>query len=540
METQRIFIVLGLVLVSFLFWQDYELSKRVVQTPKQQAKTPEKPSDIPTIRASTDNADIPKINDQTVNIPARDSGKNISVGTDLFELSINPQGGTIDALILNRYPQSLQEEAPKIQLFTPHSGQTFLAQSGLISKANLPTHHSLYQAQNTRYELDADELVVPLYWRSDNGIEVVKTYRFRRNSYLIDLSYEIINRSQEAIYYASYLQLLRETLDEGNVFLPTFSGGAVYNNQDVYKKIEFSDFASQQPMSTKGGWLAVVQHYFVSAWVPNQSQNQRYTTKVLNDGKNLISAVGINQKVGVGESVNFQAGQLYAGPKLQNALARVKGLDKTVDYGILYIIAKPLELVLHWLYGFVTSWGSAIILLTILIKLLFYKLSETSYRSMAKMRTLSPKMQHLKELYGDDRQKLSQKMMDLYKQEKINPASGCLPIFIQIPVFIALYWVLLESVELRQVPFWWLSDLSSKDPYFILPILMGASMFFQQKLNPTPPDPMQAKIMMALPFVFTIFFLWMPSGLVLYWTVNNILSITQQWVINRRIEAQTK
>lgn len=539
MDTQRIFIIIGLFLTGFLFWQEYLNSQKsnLGSPTTSNAQLISQQNISQDVNVSVE-ADLPEPIDlapPTLPITDKPNGKNISVSTDVFDISINTKGGTIDNLLLSKYPQTLDSNSSKVQLFNHSSGNVFLAQSGLISNNDLPNHHSEFSSEKDYYELiDKEQLIVPLSWDKD-GINVVKTYHFVPSSYLIGLSYKITNNSNNPIQYANYEQLLREALDESSVFLPTFAGGAVYNADEVYEKIEFDEFASQKPINTKGGWLAMVQHYFVSAWVANAEQNKKYSTKVLSNGANLISGVGGYKTLDIGQSVQFEAAKLYAGPKLQSNLEHIKGLDKTVDYGVLYIIAKPLEVVLHWFYKFVQNWGLSIILLTVLIKLLFYKLSQTSYRSMAKMRTLTPKIQHLKELYGDDRQKMSQKMMALYKQEKVNPASGCLPILVQIPVFIALYWVLLESVELRHVPFWHLPDLTAKDPYFILPLIMGLSMFFQQKLNPPPPDPMQAKIMTTLPFVFTIFFLWFPSGLVLYWTVNNILSIAQQWLITKQI-----
>ena len=544
MDNQKVFIIIGLFLTGFLFWQDWLASQNTAnnQTDSQAILSTQEAdiNDVPTTLAlANDNQDdVPNAPLAVNNNVQANQGNVIEVQTDLLSLKIGQKGGTINELLLNQYPVSLEKDAPKVQLFNGRAGQVFLAQSGLISKAGLPTHHSQYQAKQTYYQLARQtSLDIPLYWYSDDGLEVIKTYHFTQGSYLIKVSYDIINNTKQTIDYASYFQLLRETLDEGNAFLPTYSGGAIYNEQGIYEKIDFGDFQTQSAITTKGGWLAMVQHYFLAAWIPNQTTNQRYSTKVLDNGANLLSVVSAGGQLAPGQKISITPAQLYVGPKLQKNIAPIKGLDKTVDYGILYIIAKPLEVGLHWIYDFVSSWGWSIILLTVLIKLVFYKLSETSYRSMAKMRKLGPKMKKLKELYGDDKQKVSQKMMAMYKEEKVNPASGCLPIFVQIPVFIALYWVLLESVELRQVSFWWLDDLSAKDPYFILPVLMGASMFIQQKLNPTPPDPMQAKIMMSLPFVFTIFFFWMPSGLVLYWVINNILSIAQQWVINKRIEA---
>jgi len=317
--------------------------------------------------------------------------------------------------------------------------------------------------------------------------------------------------------------------------MPTYTGGAKYDDQEVYEKIEFDEFNEQPETKSEGGWLAMIQHYFFVAMIPEAQTTHKYSAKV-NDGKYLLTIVNPAQNVASGSTATLGKNALYIGPKEQAHIGNLApGLDKTVDYGILFIIAKPLSEVLNWIYAYVGSWGYAILILTIMIKLAFYKLSEKSYRSMAGMRKLSPRLTKLKETYGDDKEKMGKKTMELYRKEKINPAAGCLPILVQIPVFISLYWVLLEMVELRQTPFWYLLDLAAPDPFYILPLIMGVSMFVQQKLNPPPPDPMQAKIMMALPFIFTVFFLWFPSGLVLYWVANNILSIAQQWYINKRI-----
>lgn len=536
MENQKLFIIIGLLFTSFLLWQEWA----VYNTPQDVVNIN---NNITTPQLSkaqkTINADVPTLN-ITKNIDTEQqtisNSPSILVYTDLFTLSISNKGGTINNLSLNKYPVSLQSKTPTVHLFNNEIGDIFQAQSGLLPADKLPTHNSIFTSEKSQYSLDGNKnIVVPLYWNK-NGVEVIKNYIFKRDSYAIEVQYQITNNTKEAISYASYVQLLRDTVVEGNMFLPTFNGAAIYNDEEVYQKINFDEFSDNNKVQSVGGWIAMVQHYFVAAWIPGQSQKQIYSTKKAEQGGYLISALDVNPEViAAGETQQVFSDSLFVGPKIQKDIEQIAGLDKTVDYGILYIIAKPLEIVLHTINNFVSSWGYAIILLTILIKIIFYKLSETSYRSMAKMRKLTPKMKKLKEIYGDDRQTISKKMMDLYKKEKVNPAAGCLPILVQIPVFIALYWVLLESVELRQVAFWWLPDLAGKDPYFILPVIMGISMFIQQKLNPPPPDPMQAKIMMALPLVFTIFFLWMPSGLVLYWVVNNLLSILQQWLINKRI-----
>jgi YidC/Oxa1 family membrane protein insertase len=337
------------------------------------------------------------------------------------------------------------------------------------------------------------------------------------------------------------LQRAKPIEDSANKFIYTYTGGAIYSEEKKYEKIKFDDIAEADlNRDIKGGWLAMLQHYFVSAWVPPAEQVHHYYSKALKTGRFVLGAYSPNKTVSAGEQVNFES-RFYAGPKLQHQLEAIsKGLELTADYGWLTIIAKPIFWVLEKIHGIVQNWGWSIILLTVLIKLAFYKLSETSYKSMANMKKVAPRLQTLKERYGDDKQRLNQAMMEMYKKEKINPLGGCLPMLVQIPVFISLYWVLLEAVELRQAPWiFWIQDLSIKDPYFVLPLLMGITMFIQQKLNPAPPDPMQAKIMMSLPIVFTVFFAFFPSGLVLYWFVNNLLSILQQWYITKKIEEAT-
>jgi YidC/Oxa1 family membrane protein insertase len=331
---------------------------------------------------------------------------------------------------------------------------------------------------------------------------------------------------------------VRDSVDDSGGFaigMRAYSGGAIYNDEEIFEKIDFEDFDSTPRTVSKGGWAAMLQHYFFTAWIPNENEKHTYSTKSSND-KYLLTTVNPSYRIAPGNQVTLSNNQLYIGPKEHARLELLApGLDRTVDYGFLYIVAKPLSVVLHWINGFIGSWALSIVALTLLIKLAFYKLSEKSFRSMAGMKKLAPRLQKIKETYEGDKQKIGKKTMELYKKEKINPAAGCLPILVQIPVFISVYWVLIELVELRQTPFLYLPDLSMKDPYFILPLIMGASMWFQQRLNPPPADPMQARIMMMLPFVFTIFFFWFPAGLVLYWVTNNVLSIAQQQYINKKI-----
>jgi YidC/Oxa1 family membrane protein insertase len=399
----------------------------------------------------------------------------------------------------------------------------------------------MFNSQKSNYGLVGETLSVPFTWENENGIDVTKTYYFQRGSHVVEIDYVINNNSNNAIGARSYVFLERDSLDQSNMMMPTFTGGIVYDkDSDSVQKNSFddwSDFDNDTSKNTIGGWIAMVQQYFVAAWIPNQNEKQEHQSYVgKNDNLYKLRSVGQQMTINSGSSVSVSQNKLYVGPKEYGNIEKVAtGLNYSLDYGWLDILADPLSWIIHKVNDFVGSWGWSIIIITFLIKLAFYPLSEKSYRSMAGMRKLAPRLEKIKASYGDDRQKMGQKTMELYKKEKINPASGCLPILVQIPVFIAFYWMLLDTVELRQMPFLYLPDLSAQDPYYILPLLMGASMFIQQKLNPPPADPMQAKIMMSLPFVFTIFFLWFPSGLVLYWVVNNTLSIAQQWTINKRI-----
>ena len=372
--------------------------------------------------------------------------------------------------------------------------------------------------------------------------KVVKTYTFHRSSYVVDVGFEVTNLSSTPAEPYAYFQLVRDTNPpEGDSRLvPTYTGAEVYTEKDKLHKVSFADIEANKgtyPKSATDGWLAFVQHYFLSAWVLPQGTPRDYFLKPLTTGLvagGVITPVG---KIEPKQTAKVEA-KLYAGPQEQERLkALAPGLELTIDYGWLRVLAVPLFWVLNQIHSVVGNWGVAIIILTVLIKLVFYPLSATSYKSMARMKVLAPKLQRLKERYGDDRQKMHQAMMELYKTEKINPLGGCLPIVVQIPVFIALYWVLLLSVELRHAPFiLWINDLSAPDPYFILPVLMGATMFIQTWLNPTPPDPMQARLMKIMPIAFSVFFFFFPAGLVLYWLVNNILSIGQQWQITRTLE----
>jgi YidC/Oxa1 family membrane protein insertase len=467
----------------------------------------------------------------------------VTVQTDLLKLELSTRGGTVQRALLLDYPESLDQEDVKVELLSLREPDLYIAQSGLIGseKGNAPDHESIYQTEQDSFILadGIDELIVPMTWTNSDGVLVTKSFVFRRGSYLTEVRYLIDNQSNDAWAARDYGQLQRTEPKSDNGFTTyTYTGGVYYNPREKYEKVDFDDMASKKlSVDSDHGWLAMIQHYFLSAWIPPKDQVEHYYTNALKGGKYLIGSYSPTVSVAAGESATLSR-SLFIGPKLQDQLESIaEGLELTVDYGWLTVIAKPIFWLLKVIHNWVGNWGWAIIILTLLIKAAFFKLSETSYKSMANMRKFTPRIQAIKDRYGDDKQRIQTAMMELYKKEKINPLGGCLPILVQIPVFIALYWVLLESVELRQAP-WilWIDSLSEKDPYFILPLIMGVSMFVQQKLNPAPPDPMQAKIMMTLPFVFTIFFAFFPAGLVLYWVVNNLISITQQWYITRKIE----
>jgi len=469
------------------------------------------------------------------------SAGRVRVVTDLMDAFIDLKGGDLRHVELLTYPVSAEHRDTPFKLLSDE-GEIFVAQSGLLAQENeAPDHHTVFTASQNEYRLPAgqDELRVVLTWQGSNGINVDKIYTFRRGQFVIDFQQKVSNGSDKDWVGSQYRQLQRSKPGESNYLTGyTYTGPVYYSPETKYEKVPFDDVTdSPLNVSYAGGWIAMIQHYFLGAWIPESDKLNQFYTKALPGERYLIGVISPNITVPQGGEGTLSS-RLYVGPKNQNVLPDIApGLELSVDYGLLTVLAQPLFWMLNWIHKVVGNWGWSIILLTLMIKLAFYKLSETSYRSMANMRKMQPRIQALRDRYGDDKQRLNQAMMEIYKKEKINPLGGCLPILVQIPVFIALYWVLLESVELRQAPFmFWLNDLSAKDPFYILPVLMGASMFIQQKLNPTPPDPIQAKIMMSLPIVFTFMFLWFPSGLVLYWLVNNILSIAQQWHITRRIE----
>jgi YidC/Oxa1 family membrane protein insertase len=550
MDNQRLFLFVALSFVMLLLWQSWVEDYGPVAPPESAVPQTQTATDLLPGGMPRDSDDIPSAagesSAQVSALPESEllkTDRYIEVETDLFKVRIDTTGGDLRQADLLAYAETTATDSPPFRLLNDTMPNLFIIQSGLrASVGTEPTHHVIYSPEQTSYRMAEtdDQLVVPMTWRSPEGIEVTKRYIFHRGSYAIDLQHEVHNSSDADWHGRQYRQLQRTQVAETgqSTFIYTYMGGVIYSPEEKYEKIKFDDMVdSDLDRTITDGWAAMLQHYFLGALIPARGETDRYYTKTLSNSRYVIGMISPGQTVAPGASAVYDT-QIFIGPKLQDEMKQVApGLELTVDYGLLTVLAQPVFWLLQKIHGLVGNWGWAIVFVTMLIKLAFYKLSETSYKSMANMRKLAPRLKTLKERYGDDRQKLNTAMMDLYKKEKINPLGGCLPIVVQIPVFISLYWVLLEAVELRHAPFiLWLTDLSTPDPYYVLPLLMGVTMLIQQKLNPAPMDPIQAKVMMALPVVFTVFFAFFPSGLVLYWVVNNTLSIAQQWMITRRIE----
>ena len=544
-ENVRTFLIIGLCGVLFLLFQawqrDYGPNSQINQPTSLptdeslvQSQTDSSIPELPTVPAqpvseSLQSEDVPVVNSSTVRVV-----------TDLYDLQMNAQG--IVALRLLDYPVSLETPTEKFPLLNNSLPNIFTMESGILGSNGEPGKDAVFVSRASEYYLEEgrDYLDVIFEWQGPSGIRITRTYVFSRGSYVIKTTNQVANNGYSAWSGRMYGQFRRTEVEapSGIFRVYTYTGGVVSSPDKPYEKIDFDDML-EQPLSQDivGGWAAMIQHYFAAAWVPDPQIPSHYYSKVTPDSQYILGLY-YDQPVAPGETRDM-AMTAYVGPKIQEKMEAVSpGLRRTVDYGWLFFLAQPMFVVLSWIFGIVKNWGWTIIIFTILLKGCFYWLSAKSYQSMARMRKLQPRVMALRERFGTDKQRMNQAMMELYRKEKINPLGGCLPILVQIPFFISLYWVLLESVELRQAPFiFWLTDLAQYDQFFVLPIAMGASMYIQQKLNPAPPDPMQAKIMMMLPFVFTFFFLFFPSGLVLYWLVNNVLSIAQQWVITRRIEA---
>ncbi|MFL0806336.1 MAG: membrane protein insertase YidC [Oceanobacter sp.] len=549
MDIRRTVIMIGLAISSYfliLAWNEDYGSEKQIDAPI--AAVEDTAVDTPVITDSVSNngnAELPQVEvmDAPDHTAAVASGKLIRVVTDVLDISIDPRGGEVTQVLLPAYPASIEQKDVPFVLMERNQRRVYVAQSGLLGRDGTDSNGApLFSSSETRYELvdGQDELKVVLSTGVEKG-RIEKIYTFRRSDYLMDITYRIHNDSDSSWQGVFYAQLKRDgSADPSSgpdMGMQAYLGAALTTQENRYEKVTFSDledasFKSQQ----NGGWAAMLQHYFLSAWVPDQDAAHTYNGRYVK-GHYIFGFYDKPLQVASGATGETGA-SLYVGPKIQSQLGEIAtNLELTVDYGWLWWIAQPLFVGLEFFHSIVGNWGVAIILLTICIKALFFYPSAMSYRSMANMRKVGPKMQELKDRHGDNREKLGQEMMKLYRDEKINPLGGCLPILIQMPVFIALYWVLMESVELRQAPFaLWIEDMSVMDPYFILPLIMGASMFVQMKLNPAPPDPMQARVMQFMPVIFTIFFLWFPAGLVLYWVVNNLLSISQQYVITKQIE----
>jgi YidC/Oxa1 family membrane protein insertase len=544
MDLQRLFLFLifsfSLVLV-WDGWQRYQHPEqylepaRVTSTDSTKAQSSEHKSSI----ASSQ----PSISAQPVQAA---TGKTVHVRTDLLDVEINTLGGDISYLALRRHLDGQDKNKPMVLFHQGEGTHNYAAQSGLLG-SGMPNHTTMFIAEQDNYELSSanDSVEVRFKAATESPLKATKIITFHKDSYLIDVAYELENTGKQAVTTSGYFQLIRDSVSPAgsSVFLPTYTGAAVYTDKEKFQKVDFSAIESgstEYPKQAADGWIGVLQHYFVGAWLPKDKMDREYFTRKLEGDVYAVGVVLPEFVIEPGQKGTV-ASTLYAGPAQADLDEIAPGLGLTVDYGWLTIIATPLFWMMSLFNDWTHNWGVAIILLTILIKLVFFPLSAASYRSMAKMRVVAPKLEKIKQQYGDDREKLNRAMMDLYKNEKINPLGGCLPVLIQIPVFIALYWSILASVEMRFAPFFgWITDLSAADPYYILPVIMGLSMVVQMRLNPVPPDPIQAKVMQIMPIAFSVIFFFFPAGLVLYSIVNNLLSIAQQWYITREAEAESK
>ena len=546
----RVMIIIAMLITAYLLilaWRDDNADAPAVDPVAETAVTVG--NDIPS--STSPSGDIPletlPTSKNTPSVLASTDAGLITVTTDRYDIKINPEGGDIVYAALKQYDATLDSDKPFV-LLENNSNRVYIAQTGLMGKNGIDTAdgRASYRHTANNYVMEAGQqtLAVPLTYQKD-GITVIKTFTFTHDKYPIDVSYQIQNTSAQPWQGQLFAQLKRDDSkdpgmsDKGALSMATYLGGAWGTPDDPYNKLKFKNFSDEISVSSDKGWVGIVQHYFVSAWTPKDFTGKFFSSET---GKDYY--IGFRSQP-VNIATNKQAtltATLYAGPKVQSELKDVAvGLNQTVDYGLLWPISKILFALLDGIHKVLGNWGWSIIVLTILVKIALMWFSNKSYYSMAKMRALAPRLAALKEEHGDDRMKMSQEMMAIYKEEKVNPMAGCLPILMQMPIFLALYWVLVESVELRHAP-WvlWIHDLSAMDPWFILPLLMGASMFVQQQLNPQPADPMQAKVMKFLPIIFTAFMLFFPAGLVLYWTVNNLFSMTQQYIVNKKVEEEQK
>lgn len=533
MDSQRNILLIALALVSFLLFQQWNVAKNPAPQAVEQAQSGS------TLPAPSYADDLDPAPGQVAS-----SAKTITVTTDVLTLSIDTVGGDVVKADLNDYSAEFDSEESFV-LLKNEPGHQFIAQSGLVGPQGIDlssTNRPSYKISADSFTLadGQDELRIPMTYQA-NGLDYTKTFILKRGSYAIDVEYDVVNNSGNNATFGMYAHLRQNVMDDGgSLTMPTYRGGAYSTEDTRYKKYSFDDMQDRNlslNLANGQGWAAMIQHYFASAWIPRDEAGSNLYTRVIGN----LGDIGVrmpNKTIANGDEASFKA-TLWVGPKLQDQMAATApNLDLVVDYGWLWFIAKPLHTLLSFIQGFVSNWGVAIIILTFIVRGAMYPLTKAQYTSMAKMRMLQPKLTAMRERIGDDRQRMSQEMMELYKKEKVNPLGGCLPILLQMPIFISLYWALMESVELRHSPFFgWITDLSAQDPYYILPLLMGASMFLIQKMSPTTvTDPMQQKIMTFMPVMFTFFFLFFPSGLVLYWLVSNIVTLIQQTLIYRALE----
>ena len=533
-ENIRLLLVILLSFVGLLLWEAWQrdYAPRPTSEPVALETPPISTPAVPTPTPATPPA--------TASATPATSQPPLKIETDILALEVNPVGGVLQKLTLLKYVDSADKNLSAHELLSKAPDKEFLAEAGLKGAEVSADHYTLFESPQTSYALapGQDVLEVPLRWRSSNGLVVTRTLVFRRGSYAVEERFDVQNTGSSPWTFNHYQQLKRLSIPAGWELVPTFNGVAVSTPEQHYGKHNFDDLNDQPiDVDVTAGWIAVVEHYFLAALIPDPAVKQHFYSYALTTNRYIVGYYGPAVTVPSGGSATV-SNRLYLGPKLQETLPTIApGLELTVDYGVLWFIAQFLFSVLKILHTALGNWGWSIVILTVLIKLAFYPLSAAGYRSMARMRAVQPRLLQLRERYAEDKAKLNQAMMEMYKQEKINPLGGCFPILVQIPVFISLYWMILESIELRQAPFLlWIHDLSAKDPFYVLPALMLISMVIQTRLNPTPPDPIQAKVMQIMPIAFGVFFAFFPAGLVLYWLVNNVLSISQQWYITRQIE----
>ena len=559
-EVQRIVLLIGLAVTGYLLilaWNEDVMQPSAAVEHSAAPDIDDAPTtdfpeaSIPAVASSSDIPDVSLIGTErepaiSENVQASATNRLVRVTTPVLDVWIDRLGGDVRRVHLPKFPVELSSPDIPYELLNVGSGRTYIAQSGLIGPDGLDSgsDRPLFVTSQPNYELTGEGTLEVLFEAVHNDVDVQKKFVFTADEYLVDVSYRIENRLNRPFEASLFAQIKRDGEDpegdESSGFGPRpYVGGALTTPDSRYQKIEFEDLDEEDfRASVTGGWVAFLQHYFLSAWIANEDDANTYYGRKRSDGTYIVGYTTPMQTVSAGSSGEWQT-RFYAGPKDQKRLEEIAdNLNLTVDYGFLWWLAVPLFSLLDWLHALVGNWGVAIILLTVMVKLVLYPLSQASYKSMANMRRVQPQMKRLQERYADDRQKLSQEMMGLYKKEKVNPLGGCLPMLLPMPIFIALYWVLFESVELRQAPFMlWIDDLAAMDPFFVLPLLMGGSMFLQQMISPMAGDPMQVRMMKMMPIMFTVLFLFFPAGLVLYWLVNSVLSIAQQWYVIKRAEA---